>query len=125
MSSLHTAIPTSSFCSFWHGHPYIPIHFLKMFFILVYIILVILTLKFFAVSPYIYNAHIASRKSEVMAVFRWEYEPSDGNQLLASASVVALLSYCPDRNTGRTTAKKFGLGRKVVGMLCLHRCIRV
>ena len=34
MSSLHTAIPTPSFCSFWHGHPYIPIHFLKMFFIL-------------------------------------------------------------------------------------------
>ena len=36
MSSLHTAIPTPSFCSFWHGHPYIPIHFLKMFFILYY-----------------------------------------------------------------------------------------
>ena len=36
MSSLHTAIPTPSFCSFWHGHPYIPIHFLKMFFILLY-----------------------------------------------------------------------------------------
>ena len=35
MSCLHTAIPTPSFCSFWHGHPYIPIHFLKMFFILV------------------------------------------------------------------------------------------
>ena len=35
MSFLHTAIPTPSFCSFWHGHPYIPIHFLKMFFILV------------------------------------------------------------------------------------------
>ena len=34
MSSLHAAIPTPSFCSFWHGHPYIPIHFLKMFFIL-------------------------------------------------------------------------------------------
>ena len=33
MSCLHTAIPTPSFCSFWHGHPYIPIHFLKMFFI--------------------------------------------------------------------------------------------
>ena len=37
MSSLHTAIPTPSFCSFWHGHPYIPIHFLKMFYILVHI----------------------------------------------------------------------------------------
>ena len=37
MSSLHTAISTPSFCSFWHGHPYIPIHFLKMFFILVII----------------------------------------------------------------------------------------
>ena len=36
MSCLHTAIPTPSFCSFWHGHPYIPIHFLKMFFILVH-----------------------------------------------------------------------------------------
>ena len=36
MSSLHTAIPTPSFYSFWHGHPYIPIHFLKMFYILVY-----------------------------------------------------------------------------------------
>ena len=35
MSSLHTLIPTPSFCSFWHGHPYIPIHFLKMFYILV------------------------------------------------------------------------------------------
>ena len=35
MSSLHTAIPTPSFCSFWHGHPYIPIHFLLVFFILV------------------------------------------------------------------------------------------
>ena len=34
MSSLHTAIPTPSFCSFWHSHPYIPIHFLKMFYIL-------------------------------------------------------------------------------------------
>ena len=39
MSSLHIAIPTPSFCSFWHGHPYIPIHFLKMFFILVYKVL--------------------------------------------------------------------------------------
>ena len=35
MSCLHTAIPTPSFCSFWHSHPYTPIHFLKMFFILV------------------------------------------------------------------------------------------
>ena len=40
MSSLHTAIPTPSFCSFWHGHPYIPIHFLKMFYILVIIIFI-------------------------------------------------------------------------------------
>ena len=31
MSCLHTAIPTPSFCGFWHGHPYIPLHFLKMF----------------------------------------------------------------------------------------------
>ena len=29
MSCLHTAIPTPSFCSFWHGHPYIPIHFFE------------------------------------------------------------------------------------------------
>ena len=43
MSSLYTAISTPSFCSFWHGHPYIPIHFLKMFYILVYIYIIILT----------------------------------------------------------------------------------
>ena len=35
MSCLHTAIPTRSFCGFWHGHPYIPLHFLKMFSVLV------------------------------------------------------------------------------------------
>ena len=34
MSCLHTAIPTPSFFSFWHENPYIPLHFLKMFFIL-------------------------------------------------------------------------------------------
>ena len=27
MSCLHTAIPTPSFCGFWHSHPYIPLHF--------------------------------------------------------------------------------------------------
>ena len=32
---LHTAIHISSLCGFWHCHPYIPIHFWKMFFILV------------------------------------------------------------------------------------------
>ena len=32
---LHTAIHIPSLCSFWHCHPYIPIHFWKMFFILV------------------------------------------------------------------------------------------
>ena len=32
---LYTAIPTPSFCGFWHCHPYIPQHFWKMFFILV------------------------------------------------------------------------------------------
>ena len=31
---LHTAIHISSLCGFWHCHPYIPIHFWKMFFIL-------------------------------------------------------------------------------------------
>ena len=31
MSCLPTAIPIPSFCSFWHCHPYIPLHFLKMF----------------------------------------------------------------------------------------------
>ena len=35
LSFLHTAIPTPSFCGFWHCHPYIPLHFWKMFFILV------------------------------------------------------------------------------------------
>ena len=34
MSCLTTAILTPSFCSFWHCHPYIPLHFLKMFSIL-------------------------------------------------------------------------------------------
>ena len=37
MSCLHTAIPTPSFCGFWHGHPYIPLHFLKMFLYFMYI----------------------------------------------------------------------------------------
>ena len=31
---LHSAIHISSLCGFWHCHPYIPIHFWKMFFIL-------------------------------------------------------------------------------------------
>jgi len=30
-------VSTPSFCGFWHCHPYIPIHFWKMFFLLVYI----------------------------------------------------------------------------------------
>ena len=38
MSCLHTAIPTPSFCSFWHCHPYIPLHLKKMFSILVCIL---------------------------------------------------------------------------------------
>ena len=57
-------------------------------------------------------------------MFRWEYEPSDGNQLLLGASVVALLSYFPERNTGRKTEKKFGLGSKMVGVLGLRRYFR-
>ena len=32
---LHTAIHISSLCGFWHCHPYIPIHFWRMFLILV------------------------------------------------------------------------------------------
>ena len=35
MCCLYTATSTPSFCRFWHGHPYIPLHFLKMFYILV------------------------------------------------------------------------------------------
>ena len=27
MSCLHTTIHTPSFCGFWYGHPYIPLHF--------------------------------------------------------------------------------------------------
>ena len=34
MSCLYTAISTPSFCGFWHCHPYIPLHFWRMFFIL-------------------------------------------------------------------------------------------
>ena len=34
-SPLHTAIHISSLCDFWHCHPYILVHFWKMFFILV------------------------------------------------------------------------------------------
>ena len=37
LSCLYTAIHTPSFCGFRHCHPYIPLHFWKMFFILVYI----------------------------------------------------------------------------------------
>ena len=32
-----TAIPISSFCGYWHCHPYIPLHFWNMFFILVHV----------------------------------------------------------------------------------------
>ena len=37
LSCLYTTILTPSFCGIWHCHPYIPLHFWKMFFILGYI----------------------------------------------------------------------------------------
>ena len=43
---LHTAIHISSLCGFWHCHPYIPIHFWKMFFKLVCVPLCCTTLPY-------------------------------------------------------------------------------
>ena len=39
-SPLHTAVHISSLCAFWHCHPYILLHFWKMFFILVKVVMV-------------------------------------------------------------------------------------
>ena len=52
MSFLYTAIPTPSFCSFWYGHPYIPLHFLKMFFILYLLIAPVSLGKWQCISMY-------------------------------------------------------------------------
>ena len=49
-----------------------------------------------------------------MAVFRWEYEPSDGNQLLTRCVSGCSPVLFPGKNTGRKPAKTFGLGSKVV-----------
>ena len=64
MSSLHTAISTPSFCSFGHGHPYIPIHFLKMFFILV----TITVTEDLSPVPKVYTKKSAVTKEAVMKI---------------------------------------------------------
>ena len=91
MSSLHTVIPTPNFCSFWHGHPYILLHFLKMFYILYYCVVALVQghdlYNYVHVSQFTQrtpaHSHVASHRHE------YDYKGHDLEQELLHSSIVS------------------------------------